>query len=315
MITGFNTDVEHEGVTYHVQTEDKGLDTPLILSLVYVGGEILASKRAPYDDLIQTGFSETTLVERLQRQHKLICAAIKSGRVEDLKRLGEREVSAAATKREKKSARVQEEKATKVEAEMTAKAQAEPPAPAAPPPSPQPLPSPPSSPPPAPAPVPASPVSILEMLTDGNVPIVPDEAIRVPVFEILPETVAEADETPPAAPEHFAGHDDDDETSGELYLKLLDDEGEFRAGQIATIRIYAGRGKYGQHAAQHADVTVKVLGTTFRPLLLSTRTNDEGVAVVRAILPRFTSGRAAILIRVVAADGDQAELRRIIHQA
>ena len=38
-----------------------------------------------------------------------------------------------------------------------------------------------------------------------------------------------------------------------------------------------------------------------------------GVGVVRALLPRFTSGRAAIIIRVVAGD-DAAEMRRIIHQ-
>ncbi len=44
VITGFNTDIEHDGVVYHVQTEDKGLDSPLILSLVYSGGAILASK-------------------------------------------------------------------------------------------------------------------------------------------------------------------------------------------------------------------------------------------------------------------------------
>ena len=52
MLTGFNTDVEYDGVVYHVQTEDKGLRTPFILSLVYTGGAILASKRSPYDDLI-----------------------------------------------------------------------------------------------------------------------------------------------------------------------------------------------------------------------------------------------------------------------
>ena len=87
MITGFNTDIPYDGVTYHVQTEDKGLDTPLILSLVYVGGHIIASKRTPYADLISKGFDEGVLTERLQRQHKLICAAIKQGRVEDLKRM------------------------------------------------------------------------------------------------------------------------------------------------------------------------------------------------------------------------------------
>jgi hypothetical protein len=89
VITGYNTDVEHGGVVYHVQTEDKGLDTPIILSLVYTGGAILASKRSPYDDLIANGFDQEALVERLQRQHKLICAAVHAGRIEELKRLGE----------------------------------------------------------------------------------------------------------------------------------------------------------------------------------------------------------------------------------
>ncbi|HEX8719393.1 MAG TPA: hypothetical protein VF736_02010, partial [Pyrinomonadaceae bacterium] len=70
-----------------MQTEDKGLKTPLILSLVYVGGTIIASKRTPYEDLVSKGFDEEALAERLQRQHKLIIAAIKAGRVDDLKRM------------------------------------------------------------------------------------------------------------------------------------------------------------------------------------------------------------------------------------
>jgi len=90
VITGYNTDVEHGGVTYHVQTEDKGLNTPIILSLVYSGGAILASKRSPYDDLIAAGFDQNALIERLQRQHKLICAAINAGRIGDLKLMSER---------------------------------------------------------------------------------------------------------------------------------------------------------------------------------------------------------------------------------
>jgi hypothetical protein len=95
VITGYNTDVEFEGIVYHVQTEDKGLDTPVILSLVYSGGAILASKRAPYDDLVARGFDETVLAARLQRQHKLICAAVHAGRIEDLKKLGSREPAPA----------------------------------------------------------------------------------------------------------------------------------------------------------------------------------------------------------------------------
>jgi len=93
VITGYNTDVEFGGVTYHVQTEDKGLQTPLILTLLYVGGAILASKRTPYDDLVASGFNEDVLRKRLERQHKLICAAVHAGRIEDLKRMGDREPS------------------------------------------------------------------------------------------------------------------------------------------------------------------------------------------------------------------------------
>jgi hypothetical protein len=83
----FNTDIERDGVIYHVQTEDKGLDSPLILSLVYSGGEILAAKRTPYEDLIASGFDDQVLAERLNRQHRLICAAINAGRIDDLKRM------------------------------------------------------------------------------------------------------------------------------------------------------------------------------------------------------------------------------------
>ena len=50
-------------MVYHVQTEDKGLTTPLILSLVYAGGEILASKRSPYRDLIAAGYDPANMPE------------------------------------------------------------------------------------------------------------------------------------------------------------------------------------------------------------------------------------------------------------
>lgn len=66
------------------------MESPIILSLVYDRGAILASKRTPYDDLLTTDLDEQLLAERLQRQHKLICAAIRNGRIEDLKRMNER---------------------------------------------------------------------------------------------------------------------------------------------------------------------------------------------------------------------------------
>ena len=120
MLTGFNTDVEYDGVVYHVQTEDKGLRTPFILSLVYTGGAILASKRSPYDDLIAGGFDEGILAQRLSRQHKLICAAVHAGRIEDLKRLGESDASEKASRRQPSAALKPEEAPS--EAEQTSEA-------------------------------------------------------------------------------------------------------------------------------------------------------------------------------------------------
>jgi len=85
MLTGYNTDVIYEGVTYHVQTEDKGLAHPIILSLVYQGGTILAAKRTNYEELINEGtVDEPQLAARLERQHRIIIAAIQAGKIDRL---------------------------------------------------------------------------------------------------------------------------------------------------------------------------------------------------------------------------------------
>lgn len=80
MISGYNTDVRHGSLVFHVQTEDKGLDNPVIESLVYVGGRVLAAKRAPYGDLLAQGKTLEEIAERMELQHRTIIAAIKQGR-------------------------------------------------------------------------------------------------------------------------------------------------------------------------------------------------------------------------------------------
>lgn len=383
MITGFNTDIPFEGVTYHVQTEDKGLDTPLILSLVYVGGAIIAAKRTPYEDLLSKGFDEKVLTERLQRQHKLICAAIKAGRVEDLKRMsGEAateptqaangEVRKPAGSRRRKPATAQpraengvavedaaKDKAAEVKADEVKEAKAdkgravdggavngkksavEEPQPAQ-----------------AfeaektqagevekkrtPSDGVVHPAFGLDILTNLSDEISAlgeeqeraaalstresraaqqqptaraDEKVRVEIVplsaganepEVLKvEPLPFAFQGAPVAPEP--------EPPQELYLSLLDDEGDFRAGQLATIKVHVGRGAYGRSPVAGAAVTVKILGTTFRPLILTTDTDDRGLAIIRALLPRFNSGRAALIIRATSGE-EFSELRRIIHQ-
>jgi len=80
LITGFNTDIKHNEKVYHVQTEDKGVGNPYIESLVYVGGEILASKKTSYAEQLKSGIDDKWIGGLMEQQHRTMIAAIKRGR-------------------------------------------------------------------------------------------------------------------------------------------------------------------------------------------------------------------------------------------
>lgn len=77
VITGFNTDVKHKNRVFHIQTEDKGKANPFVESLVYVGGEILATKRTSYAEVLKDDHAVQDLMEQ---QHRTMIAAIQRGR-------------------------------------------------------------------------------------------------------------------------------------------------------------------------------------------------------------------------------------------
>lgn len=293
MITGFNTDVEHNGVVYHVQTEDKGLKSPLILSLVYVGGTILASKRTPYDDLIANGFDEDKLAERLQRQHKLICAAIHTGRIEDLKQQTERDASSRAKHAEPEQ---------KIEPPQAVPQEAAPE---------------------EAAPVEASPPDESDIFEIGSIAdFMPPSVFQSPPAVknevVAPAETEEVNSSPPPQVEHvdYSRVVDYDSVVGqidELQISLLDEK-KFVAGEFVKINVYVTGGIDGLERVTDASVTLKVLGSSFRPLIFSGKTGADGVATFYAMMPYFTSGRAAILINATVK-GHRAELRRVIHQA
>jgi hypothetical protein len=94
VLTGFNTDIEHSGTTYHVQTEDKGRGNPLVESLVYTSGEILYSRRTPYDDLVEQDVDKEAIATLMERQHRSIVDAVQTGGLARL--TGKIEISADA---------------------------------------------------------------------------------------------------------------------------------------------------------------------------------------------------------------------------
>jgi hypothetical protein len=86
VITGFNTDIKHAERVFHVQTEDRGTLNPVVESLVYVGGEILLSKKRPYGDMVENGRTDEQAVRQMMdSQHRLIIEAIKRGRFDGAK--------------------------------------------------------------------------------------------------------------------------------------------------------------------------------------------------------------------------------------
>ena len=287
MITGFNTDIEHDGVIYHVQTEDKGLDSPIILSLVYAGGTILASKRSPYQDLIAEGFSDEALAERLKRQHRLICAAIHSGRIDDLKKM--------MSGRGKAASRQEVAEPTEEQAEVeTAPATVE---------EPFEIEYWPVSQEWAPPPPPAD-EELAAIMEPGMEP-------RYEPVEITAAPPAEAVVEEEMQPEEAVS---EPVLEDGLYITLLDDD-EFYSGQQYTLRVLiSNRAAGDEKPLANVSVSVKVLGTTFRPLIYTLKTESDGVASISTEMPQFTSGRAAVLVRAVTKD-QAAELRRIIHPA
>lgn len=83
MLTGFNTDVKHNGKVYHVQTEDKGASNPVIETLIYLGGEIIEARRTSYKDLLEKrGFQPLLIYRLMEQQHKMAIADIREGRFE-----------------------------------------------------------------------------------------------------------------------------------------------------------------------------------------------------------------------------------------
>jgi hypothetical protein len=69
-VTGFNHNIKHKGKVYHVQTEDSGVSNPHIITHLFVGGNILASKKTSYSDILGAENLPDVVRELMEEQHK-----------------------------------------------------------------------------------------------------------------------------------------------------------------------------------------------------------------------------------------------------
>lgn len=80
MLFGHNTNVAVAGITYHVQTEDRGAAHALIDTTVYFQGRVLHRRTNHYHDLLPLDSDrQRALKLRVDEQHRAVLEEIRSG--------------------------------------------------------------------------------------------------------------------------------------------------------------------------------------------------------------------------------------------
>jgi len=281
VISGFNTDIQVGETVFHVQTEDKGLKARLVLSLIYDRGTILASKRVSYDDVLKGGdFDEQKITDHLNRQHQLICAAVSAGRIEDLKKMTDKARAKANAAPEPATTNGQPAFAAPV------------------------VPSVPS------LPSPADIAAETPIRPPVEQPFVPEELDDI-IIDVDAVAIIEDDMILEAAAVEVVSELSGREraSNSKLTIELLG-ETKFRGGDRKTVNIMVCRGTE-RKVISGAEIMVKVLGSSFRPVIFHARSDANGLAKVHLQLPNFEAGRAALLVRAISAS-EEIELRRIV---
>lgn len=332
MITGFNTDVSYGGEVFHVQTEDKGIQSPIILSLVYRAGTILAAKRTAYDRMIQNGIvDEQALAQMLSKQHQLLVAAIKSGKSDKLAELSRQ-------RHEQKSGTVSPAGPQPGGVVAAAKKPAVPPAqntisvvaakPQSTTLSPQNV---------TVVEVQSVPVTIVNAQVIGPeknsvAPPAVNSGVKVQpltpavppplVVSLLPETqaaqvpvVGRGSEAKTVETISFdqiiAGYLQPSKTPDQLRIELLYPS-KFSGGDEVTVRAAVLFG--GHSPANNAVVKIQLLGTRIDPQIWTAKTDFQGLVNFHVKIPNFTCGAAALVLTAREPGGQEVEVKHMIRK-
>jgi hypothetical protein len=70
MVVGFNHNIKYRGQTYHAQTEDSGPGRAQVVTHLFLGGNIVASKRTGYADIAAAENLSDVVRALMEEQHK-----------------------------------------------------------------------------------------------------------------------------------------------------------------------------------------------------------------------------------------------------
>ena len=79
MLPGFNTNIRHRSVLFHVQSEDSGREHPHIITHLYHGGTIIFSEKSSYADRVNEANLPGIVRELMEGQHKAVLKRLRAG--------------------------------------------------------------------------------------------------------------------------------------------------------------------------------------------------------------------------------------------
>ena len=120
MLVGYNTNIPYKEKTYHVQTEDNGKKNPVIVTLLYSQGAILASKKTSYADIVSDHDYEHKVRELMKAQHKVMIKELIAGKYTGDQK-AETEVKEEAKAKAEVKVEVQEEAKEKAKVQVKVK--------------------------------------------------------------------------------------------------------------------------------------------------------------------------------------------------
>lgn len=83
-VVGYNHNVKHRGRLFHIQTEDSGVKNPHVITHVFVGGNIIATKKISYADILDAENLPDAVRQLMEMQHKEILRNLINGVYDDL---------------------------------------------------------------------------------------------------------------------------------------------------------------------------------------------------------------------------------------
>ena len=82
-VTGFNINIPRRGRSYHVQTEDSGINNPHIMTHLFLGGNIIATTKSSYADILDAPDLAERVRALMDEQHKEMIRNLLDGKFDE----------------------------------------------------------------------------------------------------------------------------------------------------------------------------------------------------------------------------------------